>query len=115
MEIKYKYNLKVIEDATESLGSFYLGGKYANKHCGTLGDIGVYSFNANQIINTSGGGMIVANDTDLLDQMAHLSLQAKVDPLYFVHDDVGYNFRMTNLQAAFGSSQIDKLNSFIQT
>ncbi|MBP1990295.1 LegC family aminotransferase [Paenibacillus eucommiae] len=115
MEIIKKYNLKLIEDATEALGSYYLEGKYAGRYCGTIGDIGVYSFNANKIITTGGGGMTVSNNTELLDEMAFLSVQAKTDPLYFIHDEVGYNYRMTNIQAAFGTDQIDRLESFIET
>ncbi|WP_094549349.1 LegC family aminotransferase [Petroclostridium xylanilyticum] len=115
MEIKEKYNLRVIEDATEAIGSYYLEGKYAERYCGTIGDIGVYSFNANKIITTGGGGMVVSNDKELLDKVAFLSVQAKTDPLYFIHDEVGYNYRMTNIQAAFGVDQIDRLEGFIET
>ncbi|HBC97333.1 MAG TPA: aminotransferase DegT, partial [Clostridium sp.] len=102
MNIKEKYNLKVIEDSTEALGSYYTKGKYAGKYCGTIGDIGVYSFNANKIITTGGGGMVVSGSQELLDKAAFLSVQAKTDPLYFIHDEIGYNYRMTNIQAAFG-------------
>ncbi|MGG0249780.1 LegC family aminotransferase [Peribacillus frigoritolerans] len=115
IEIKEKYNLKVIEDATEALGSYYLKGKYAGRHCGTIGDIGVYSFNANKILTTGGGGMVVSHNSELLDKIAFLSVQAKTDPLYFIHDEVGYNYRMTNIQAAFGTDQIDRLETFIET
>lgn len=115
MDIKEKYKLKLIEDSTEALGSYYLEGKYAGKHCGTLGDIGVYSFNANKIITTGGGGMIVSREEKLLDKIEYLSLQAKTDSLYFIHDDIGYNYRMTNIQAAFGTDQIDRLERFIET
>lgn len=114
MELKEKYNLKLVEDATEALGSYYLEGKYANKHCGTIGDIGVYSFNANKIITTGGGGMIVSPQQELLDKVAFLSVQAKTDPLYYIHDEIGYNYRMTNIQAAFGVNQLDRLESFIK-
>ncbi len=115
MELKEKYNLKVIEDSTEALGSYYLEGKYAGKYCGTIGDIGVYSFNANKIITTGGGGMVVSNNIKLLDKIAFLSVQAKKDSLYFIHDEIGYNYRMTNIQAAFGTDQIDRLEGFIKT
>jgi len=115
MEIKEKYNLKIIEDSTEALGSYYLEGKYAEKNCGTIGDIGVYSFNANKIITTGGGGMVVSNNQELLDKVAFLGVQAKTDSLYFVHDEIGYNYRMTNIQAAFGTDQIDRLEIFIET
>lgn len=115
MEIKQKYNLKLIEDSTEALGSYFVDGKFAKHHCGTIGDVGVYSFNANKIITTGGGGMIVSHNSELLDRIAFLSVQAKTDPLYFVHDEVGYNYRMTNIQAAFGTDQIDRLEEFIDT
>lgn len=115
VEIKEKYNLKLVEDATEALGSFYLEGKYKGKSCGTIGDIGVYSFNANKIITTGGGGMVVSNNKQLLDKVAFFGVQAKTDPLYFIHDEVGYNYRMTNIQAAFGTDQIDRLEGFIET
>ena len=115
MELKEKYNLKVIEDSTEALGSYYLEGKYAGKYCGTIGDIGVYSFNANKIITTGGGGMVVSNNKKLLDKVAFLGVQAKTDSLYFIHDEIGYNYRMTNIQAAFGTDQIDRLEGFIKT
>lgn len=115
IEIKEKFNLKLVEDATEALGSFYNEGKYAGKHCGTIGDVGVFSFNANKIITTGGGGMVVSNDSVLLDKIAFLGAQAKTDPLYFIHDEIGYNYRMTNIQAAFGTDQIDRLEGFIET
>lgn len=115
IQIKEKYNLKLIEDATEALGSYYTDGKYTNRFCGTIGDIGVYSFNANKIITTGGGGMVVSHNQKLLDKVAFLGVQAKTDPLYFIHDEVGYNYRMTNIQAAFGTDQLDRLESFIET
>ncbi|MBX9954128.1 LegC family aminotransferase [Peribacillus simplex] len=115
MRIRDRYNIKIIEDATEALGSYYLEGEYTGRHCGTIGDIGVYSFNANKIITTGGGGMVVSHNQEILDKVAFLSVQAKTDPLYFIHDEVGYNYRMTNIQAAFGTNQIDKLESFIET
>lgn len=115
MEVSQKYNLKVIEDATEALGSYIIEGQYTGKHCGTIGDLGVYSFNANKIITTGGGGMVVSGNEELLEEIAFLSTQAKTDPIYFIHDEVGYNYRMTNIQAAFGTDQIDKLENFIDT
>lgn len=115
MEIAKKYHLKVLEDATEALGSYYSEGKYAGKHAGTIGDAGVYSFNANKIITTGGGGMVVSNDQEFIDKVRFLSVQAKTDPLYFIHDEIGYNYRMLNLQAALGTDQIDRLESFIET
>ena len=113
MEIAGKYRLKVIEDATEALGTYYTEGQYKGKFAGTIGDIGVYSFNANKIITTGGGGMMVSKHQECLDKARYLSTTAKDDALYFVHDEVGYNYRMLNIQAAFGVSQITQLESFI--
>lgn len=110
-----KYNIKIIEDATEALGSYYTVGSYEGKYAGTIGAIGVYSFNGNKIITTGGGGMIVSNDQELLDHARHLTTQAKSDVVYFEHDEIGYNYRMTNLQAALGIAQLEQLESFIAT
>ena len=114
MEIANKYHLLVIEDATEALGTYYTEGVYAGKYAGTIGDIGVYSFNGNKIITTGGGGMVVSNNLTLLDKCKHLSTQAKADTLYFDHDDIGYNYRMTNLQAALGLAQLEQIEKFVQ-
>lgn len=115
MDIAKKYNLKVLEDATEALGTYYTEGRYKGKYAGTIGDIGVLSFNANKIITTGGGGMVVGNNEELVEKVRFLSSQAKKDTLYFIHDEIGYNYRMLNLQAALGTSQIDQLESFIET
>lgn len=112
-DIAKKYQLKVIEDATEALGTYYKNGKYVGKFAGTIGDIGVYSFNGNKIITTGGGGMIVSNNLEYLRYCRHLSTQAKIDTLYFEHDEIGYNYRMTNLQAALGIAQLEQLENFI--
>lgn len=114
MDIAREYNLKVLEDSTEALGSYYIKGRYAGKYAGTIGDMGVYSFNANKIITTGGGGMVVSNNRELLKKVRFLSVQAKTDPLYFVHDEIGYNYRMLNIQAALGTDQIDRLERFIE-
>lgn len=114
-EIAEKYQLKLIEDATEALGTYYTEGKYRGCYAGTIGDIGVYSFNGNKIITTGGGGMIVSNNKEYLNQCRYLSTQAKNDDLYFVHDEIGYNYRMTNLQAALGIAQLEQLEKFIAT
>jgi dTDP-4-amino-4,6-dideoxygalactose transaminase len=114
MAIAKTYNLKVVEDATEALGTFYTKGPYKGKFAGTIGDVGVYSFNGNKIITTGGGGMIVSNDQNYLVKAKHLTTQAKVDEIYFTHDEIGYNYRMTNLQAALGIAQLEFLETFIQ-
>jgi aminotransferase in exopolysaccharide biosynthesis len=114
IEIAAKYHLKLVEDATEALGTCYTGGRFKGSFAGTMGDIGVYSFNGNKILTTGGGGMIVSSNTEYIDRCRYLSTQAKNDPLYFVHDEIGYNYRMTNLQAALGLAQLEQLEGFIE-
>lgn len=114
MEIAREYNLKVVEDATEAIGTYYTSGKYKGKYAGMIGDTGVYSFNGNKIITTGGGGMVVTNDVELLKNARYLTTQAKSDALYYVHDEIGYNYRMTNLQAALGLAQLEELEDFIR-
>lgn len=114
MSIAERFNLKVIEDATEAVGTYYTKGKYQGKYAGTIGNIGVYSFNGNKIITTGGGGMIVSNNESILKRAKHLTTQAKSNELYYTHDEIGYNYRMTNLQAALGLAQLEQLESFIK-
>lgn len=114
MEIAEKFNLKVIEDATEALGTKYCDGKFRGKYAGTIGHFGAYSFNGNKIITTGGGGAVTANDSKVVDHIRFLSTQAKTDPHYYIHDEVGYNYRMTNLQAALGVAQVEELPEFIK-
>lgn len=113
MNIANKYNLKVIEDSTEALGSYIKKGKYEGRFAGTIGDFGCYSFNGNKIITTGGGGMLVSNNNELLDKAKYLSTQAKDDELNYIHNEIGYNYRMTNVQAAIGLAQLEKLEEFI--
>ncbi len=114
MSIANKYNLRVVEDATEALGTKYTDGKYKGKMAGTIGDFGALSFNGNKIITTGGGGAVLARDPKAAMHMKFLSTQAKTDPHYYRHDEVGYNYRMTNLQAALGVAQLEHLNEFIE-
>lgn len=114
IDIADKYNLMVVEDATEALGSKYISGKFKDKYAGTIGNFGVYSFNGNKIITTGGGGMVVSKDESLLEEVRYLSTQAKDDELYYIHNDIGYNYRMTNLQGALGLAQLECLKKFIQ-
>lgn len=104
----------MIEDATEALGSHFTDGKYAGKMAGTIGDYGAYSFNGNKIITTGGGGAITVKNPADLDYVKYLSTQAKDDALYYVHNEIGYNYRMTNVQAAIGVAQLELLPEFIQ-
>jgi len=108
-------NIKIVEDATESLGTVYKEGILAGKHTGTIGDIGCYSFNGNKIITTGGGGMIVTNATGYAERARYLTTQAKDDEIRYIHDDVGYNFRLTNIQAALGVAQMERLPEYLAT
>ncbi len=114
METAERYNIKVIEDATEALGTKYTEGKYKGKYAGTIGDFGCYSFNGNKIITTGGGGAVTANKPEVVNHLRFLSTQAKTDPHYYIHDEIGYNYRMTNLQAALGVAQMEELPEFIR-
>ncbi|MDF2801228.1 MAG: LegC family aminotransferase [Anaerocolumna sp.] len=114
IEVASRYRLKVVEDATEALGSYCTSGKYKGKFAGTIGDFGAYSFNGNKIITTGGGGMLVAKDNILIDKAKYLSTQSKDDELYYLHNEIGYNYRMTNLQAALGVAQLEQLENFIK-
>ncbi len=108
-DIAKEFNLVLIEDAAESLGSFY-----NDKHTGTFGLAGTISFNGNKIITTGGGGAIITNDKKFADQAMHLSTTAKIDHDWeYLHDRIGYNYRMPNLNAALGCSQFEHLDSFI--
>jgi len=109
LELAHQYNLIVIEDATESLGA-----KYKERMVGNLGDIACFSFNGNKIITTGGGGMIVTDNEQWAKRAKYLTTQAKDDPVEFVHGAVGYNYRLTNLQAAMGCAQMEQLPQFIQ-
>lgn len=114
MEIAEQYRLTVIEDATEALGTYYTEGKYKGKYAGTIGDYGAYSFNGNKIITTGGGGAVTAKDPEKVDHLRYLSTQAKDDPHYYIHNEIGYNYRMTNVQAAIGAAQMEELEEFIK-
>jgi perosamine synthetase len=109
-----RYGVVLIEDATEAVGTYYIQGKYNGKFAGTIGDFGAYSFNGNKIITTGGGGMLTAKDAKTLEKARYIAAQAKDDPLYYIHNEIGYNYRMTNLQAALGVAQLESLEGLIQ-
>lgn len=113
MDIAEQYHLKVIEDATEALGTKYTAGRFAGKYAGTIGDYGAFSFNGNKIITTGGGGAVTAKYPDTVSHLRYLSTQSKDDPLFYVHNEIGFNYRMTNVQAAIGVAQMEKLPDFI--
>jgi dTDP-4-amino-4,6-dideoxygalactose transaminase len=108
MDVCSRWNLALIEDAAESIGSFYKG-----RHTGTFGVIGTLSFNGNKIITTGGGGMILAGEA-LGARAKHLTTTAKQPhPYEYVHDEIGYNYRLPNINAALGCAQLEKLEYFI--
>ena len=108
-EICQKYKIDLVEDAAESVGS-----KYKGKHTGTFGRVGILSFNGNKIITSGGGGMILTDEKKLGDLAKHLTTQAKVSHRWeYIHDNIGYNFRMPNLNAALGLAQLEQLDIFV--
>ena len=106
-------NITLIEDASESLGSKYSKGTFKGKHTGTVGKIGCISFNGNKIITTGGGGAILTDDPKIADKAKYLTRQAKDDPIRYIHNDIGYNFRLTNIQAALGVAQLEQLQNIL--
>ncbi|MCQ8118242.1 LegC family aminotransferase [Methylomonas rosea] len=117
------YGIPVVEDAAEALGSFIVGANSFDqsseikqaKHCGIFGKLGVLSFNGNKIITTGGGGMILTDDDELARQAKHLTTTAKLPHAWkFTHDQIGYNYRMPNLNAALGLAQLEQMPLFVQ-
>lgn len=108
MMIAKKYNLKIVEDATESLGA-----KYKDRCTGTFGDLGCFSFNGNKTITTGGGGMIVGLNEDRLKHIKFLVNQARDESKGYYHPEVGFNYRMTNLEASLGLAQLKRVKAFI--
>lgn len=105
-----EWNITLIEDAAESLGSYYKG-----KHTGAFGKIGTFSFNGNKTVTSGGGGALITNDGELAKRAKHLTTQAKVaHPWAFVHDEIGYNYRMPNLNAALACAQLEQLHRFVE-
>jgi dTDP-4-amino-4,6-dideoxygalactose transaminase len=109
-EICGHYHIQLVEDAAESLGSTYKG-----QNTGTFGLLGIYSFNGNKTVTCGGGGIIVTNDKELAEQGRHLTTTAKIDhPYEYVHDEVGFNYRLPNLNAAIGCAQLEELDFFVK-
>jgi len=109
MKIAKKYNLYVIEDATESLGA-----TYREKQTGTLGDFGCFSFNGNKLITTGGGGMIVTDDEKRAEHIKFLVNQARDNSRGYYHPEMGFNYRMTNIEAALGLAQLERIDKFLE-
>jgi perosamine synthetase len=105
VEIAHRHDLVVVEDATESLGA-----RYKDSPVGNRADVACLSFNGNKIITTGGGGMLLTNRAEWAERARHLSTQAKSDPVEYAHDDVGYNYRLTNVLAAIGVAQLEQLD-----
>jgi len=108
LEVARKYELVVIEDSAESLGA-----KYKGKVVGRLGDIACFSFNGNKIITAGGGGMIVTGNEEWAHKAKYLTTQAKDDPVEYIHNEIGYNYRLTNVQAAMGCAQMEQLDDYV--
>ncbi|WP_349410682.1 DegT/DnrJ/EryC1/StrS family aminotransferase [Pseudalkalibacillus sp. SCS-8] len=108
-EISKRYGIPIIEDAAESLGSTYKG-----RQSGSIGDFGIYSFNGNKIITTSGGGMLVSNDIESIERARFLSTQARDPAIHYQHSQVGYNYRMSNILAGIGLSQLKVIKERIK-
>ncbi len=110
-EVCDKWNITLVEDAAESLGSYY-----KEKHNGTFGKLGAFSFNGNKIITSGGGGVIVTDDERLARRAKHLTTTAKIPHKWeYVHDEIGYNYRMPNLNAALLVAQLEKLDEFLES
>lgn len=114
LKICKERNIKVIEDASEGLGTFYKSNYLNAKHVGTLGFVGCISFNANKIITSGGGGVILTNNKALADKAYYLISQAKNNQIYYIHNEVGYNLKLTNLHAALGLAQLENLELFLR-
>lgn len=104
-----KHHLTIIEDSTEALGSYY-----KSRHAGSFGLLGTFSYNGNKIITTGGGGMIVTDNEGLAKKAKHLTTQAKSDPFEYIHDAIGYNYRLVNISAAMGVAQMEQLPAFLK-
>ncbi|MCU1536725.1 MAG: DegT/DnrJ/EryC1/StrS aminotransferase [Humibacillus sp.] len=109
-----RHGIPLLEDAAESLGATWSSGRYAGRHTGTVGAIGCFSFNGNKIATTGGGGMIVTDDDALALRARHLTTQAKVPDVGYLHDEVGYNYRLTNIAAGLGLAQLERLGEFVE-
>ncbi len=108
-----RYGVPVVEDASEALGARYTAGAYEGRSVGTIGRLGCFSFNGNKIITTGGGGMVVTDDEALARRVRHLSTQARLPGLAYDHDEVGFNYRLSNLAAALGVAQLEELPSLL--
>jgi len=109
LQLAREFELEVVEDAAEALGT-----RYAGQAVGSFGRLGCLSFNGNKLLTTGGGGMIITADAQLAARARHLTTQAKADPREYIHDEIGYNYRLTNIQAAMGVAQMEALPQYVQ-
>ena len=108
-----EHGITLVEDAAEALGATYTAGPHAGRQVGTIGRIGCFSFNGNKLITTGGGGMLVTDDPDLARRAKHLTTQARLPGAAYAHDEVGYNYRLTNLAAALGLAQLECIDELL--
>ncbi|MBM4374472.1 MAG: DegT/DnrJ/EryC1/StrS family aminotransferase [Deltaproteobacteria bacterium] len=108
-----RHGITLLEDAAEALGATYSNGPLAGREVGTVGRLGCFSFNGNKIVTSGGGGMIVTDDPSLARRAKHLTTQARVPGRAYFHDEVGYNYRLTNVAAALGVAQLELLDEFL--
>ena len=108
LELCSKNNVHVIEDAAEALGS-----EYKSRKCGTFGSMGIFSFNGNKIITTSGGGMLISDNQEYVKKAKFLSTQARETQIYYEHKELGYNYRMSNILASIGIGQLNKIDDYV--
>ena len=113
LETAERHGVAVIEDASEALGAGYAIGTWAGRHVGSIGRVGCFSFNGNKLITTGGGGMLVTDDEAIARRARHLSTQARLPGAAYDHDDMGYNYRLTNVAAAMGLAQLEELPSLL--
>ena len=114
LNICIERNIMILEDASESLGTLYTKGKLKGKHTGSVGQMGCISFNGNKILTCGGGGMIISNDEEFSAKASYLTNQAKDDPVNFIHNEIGYNLRLSNIQAAMGLAQMENIEQALQ-
>ncbi|WP_307029525.1 aminotransferase class I/II-fold pyridoxal phosphate-dependent enzyme [Arthrobacter globiformis] len=114
-ELADEYGIVLIEDAAEALGALWTEGPLEGRHVGTVGHMGAYSFNGNKIMTTGGGGMFTTDDPELAAKAKHLSTQARLPDRGYLHDEIGFNYRLTNIAAALGVAQLERLDGFVET
>lgn len=114
VELCERHNIVLVEDAAEALGASVVSGRFAGRQVGTIGRVGCYSFNGNKVITCGGGGMIVTDDEQIARRAKHLTTQARLPGLAYRHDEVGFNYRLSNLSAALGVAQLEQLPEFLE-